>query len=560
MADNTPKKSPETAAARIDDEGASPQSGGVAGIIRDMPTGRKVAMLGLAALAVASLVAVFLWLNQPDYQTLFSGLSQQDAAQVVAQLKDMKLDYKLESGGTTILVPEENVYEARLALASAGLPRGAAGVGFEVFNEVQMGATDFVQRINYQRALQGELARTISSFGEVEDARVHIVLPRESLFVEDEKKPSAAVVVRLARGRGLGAGQIAGIVHLVAGSVPDLTDDGVTIVDTNGNLLYRKDIDNADFPAALTASQLDYQKNLERGFVAKVQSMLEEVLGPGRAVVRVNADIDFTRTSTTQDLFDPDQVAVRSETRASDKSINSGNMPIGSPDQRFTLAEANANPNEGSAQSKTDTENETTNYEISRTQKQVQKAIGGLQRLTVAVMIDGPYKDAAGADGAATRAFAPRSAEEMQQLTELVRRAVGYDAQRGDQVTLANIPFQLPVGTDDMGVMTWEDYLKQWGKPALNIILALLFFLLVIRPALKMASRYVNARNELAAATRRVGPGEELPGGGMDEQAAALAESAMSRKIGVRDQILLVAQQDPERATAALRGWIHETE
>lgn len=554
----TPEQTTDIAPAEASGKGAkNAAKGGIGNIIGEMPASRRILVLSMAALAAAGLIAAFLWINQPTYQTLYSGLTQKDAAQVVTHLQDQKIPYELAADGTTIKVPEENLYEARLSLASAGLPRGSSGVGFEVFNEVQMGTTDFVQRINFQRALQGELARTISSFSEVEDARVHIVLPRESLFVEEEKKPSAAVVVRLVRGKALTPNQIAGVVNLVASSVPDLTDDRVTIVDTRGNLIYRKEADTAGFPAALTASQLDYQKNIERGLSAKVQSMLEQVLGPGRAVVRVNADIDFTRTSTTQDLFDPDQVVVRSETRGSDKSTNSmNNMPIGSPDQRYTLAEANANPEEALGQQKTDTENETTNYEISRTQKQILKAIGGLERLTVAVMVDGPYKETASPEGQLSREFTPRSAEEMQQLTQLVRQAVGFDQNRGDQVTLANIPFQLPTDLGDFGEKTWEDYVKQWSTPALNIVLALLFFLLVIRPALKIASSYVSAKGELAAATRRVGPAEELAAG--DEAPAALAEAAMARKVSVRDQILLAAQQDPERATAALRGWIHE--
>ncbi len=563
MADTDVQKAPEQTTEIAPAEGAAPRKrgkgapkGGIGNIIGEMPASRRIMVLAMAALAAAGLIAAFLWINQPTYQTLYSGLTQKDASQVVTHLQDQKIPYELAGDGTTIKVPEENLYEARLSLASVGLPRGSAGVGFEVFNEIQMGTTDFVQRINFQRALQGELARTISSFTEIEDARVHIVLPRESLFVEEEKKPSAAVVVRLVRGKALTPNQIAGIVNLVSSSVPDLTDDRVTIVDTRGNLIYRKETDKDGFPAALTASQLDYQKNIERGLSAKVQSMLEQVLGPGRAVVRVNADIDFTRTATTQDLYDPDQVVVRSETRASDKSTNSmNNMPMGSPDQRYTLAEANANPEEAQGQSKNNTENETTNYEISRTQKQIVQAIGGLDRITVAVMVDGPYKETADPEGKVTREFAPRSAEEMQQLTQLVRQAVGFDDKRGDQVTLANIPFHLPSDLGDFAAKTWEDYVKEWSRPALNIVLALLFFLLVVRPALKIASNYVSAKGELAAATRRVGPAEELTG---EEAPAALAEAAMARKVSVRDQILLAAQQDPERATAALRGWIHE--
>ena len=362
--------------------------------VGDMPMGRRLIFMAGGALVVGGFIALLLWINQPEYQTLYAGMAQRDASQVVSKLKDLKVPYRLEGDGGTIKVPQENLYEARLALAGEGLPRGQ-GIGFEVFNKVEMGTTDFVQKINYQRALQGELARTIASFGEVEEARVHIVMPRDSLFVEEEKKPSAGVVVRLSAGKALSPSQIAGIVHLVASSVPDLTDERVTVVDTKGNLIYRKQADSSEFAAGLTAGQMDYQRNFEKTLRAKVQSMLEEVLGPGRAVVRVAADLDFTRTSITQDLFDPEQVVVRSETRNSDTSKNSAAGPEGSPDQRYNLAQQNATPGQKPQQqgSENSREGETTNFEISRTKKQITQAMGGLKRLTVAVVVDGPYQE-----------------------------------------------------------------------------------------------------------------------------------------------------------------------
>lgn len=525
----------------------------------EMPMGRRLAFMAAAAAILAGFAALMLWVNQPSYQNLYTGLSQKDASQVVDKLKELKIPFRLEANGTGILVPQEHVYETRLALAGSGLPRGA-GIGFEVFNEVKMGTTEFVQKINYQRALQGELARTIASFPEVDEARVHIVMPRESLFIEDEKKPSAAVVLRMSTGRALSKGQIKGVVYLVSSSVPGLVDNQVTVVDSSGNLLYRRDADSSDFAAGLTASQLEYQNTYERGIKSKVQSMLEEVLGRGRAVVRVSADIDFTRTSTVQDLFDPDQVVVRSETRSSDKSKNAGPGPMGSPDQRFSLAQRNASPglSGNEAGSSNDQENETTNFEISRTKKQSSKAIAGLQRLSVAVMVDGPYKVTTNPEGATTRAFTPRSAEQMRQLTELIRHAVGYDSKRGDKVTLANVPFALPADLGEVGARGWQDYLSEYGKPALNLILAILFFLMVVRPLMKFMAARAGA-SQAPAGARAVGPGAELPPGAAPA-APDMLEGALAtpRKIGTRDTILALAQQDPERTMAVLRSWIHD--
>lgn len=543
-----------------------------------MPMGRKLMGMAAAALLLGGLVAVFLWVNQPEYQVLYSGMSQRDASAVVAKLKELKVPYKLGGDGTVIKVPQENVYETRLTMASMGLPRGG-GIGYEVFNEVKMGTTEFVQKVNYQRALEGELARTIANFSEVSEARVHIVMPRDSLFVEDEKKPTAAVVLRLVAGRALTQNQIQGVVHLVASSVPDLSDQGVTVVDNQGNLLYRPQEDDSGFPGAMTASQLEYQRKVEGSLKHKVQSMLEQVVGMGKAVVRVAADIDFTRTNEVQDLFNPDQVAVRSETRSTESDKNAGAMPVGSPDQRFTLAARNAAAGLGGQQGSNNSnrENETTNFEISRTKRQTAKAIAGLQRLSVAVVVDGPYSEKPPAkEGAApVRAFTPRTAEQMRQLTELVRRAVGYNEQRGDVVTVANVPFALPAAVGAVGVKGWQDYLHEYGRPVLNVILAILFFIFVVRPLVRYLMTRTRATGQMvpvgagagvgagpapAGPARRVGPGEELPPGEEMEMEPEMLESLMGgpRKTTTRDVILALSQQDPEKTTAVLRSWIHE--
>lgn len=531
----------------------------IRGALGQMPMGRRLAIAGVAALVVGAFAALMLWINQPDYQVLYSGLNQRDAASVVAKLKELKVPYEIEGGGGVIKVSRDKLYDTRLALAEAGLPRGG-GVGFEVFNEVKIGSTDFMQKINYQRALQGELSRTIASFNEVDEARVHVVMPRDSLFVEEEKKATASVVLRMAGGRKLSKRQIQGIVYLVASAVPDLTAEGVTVVDSQGNLLYRKQDDSSGFPGAQTASQLEYQRSLEAGLKSKAQSMLEQVLGAGRAVVRVSADIDFTQTSSSEQIFNPDQVAVRSETRSSDKSRNGAGQPVGSPDQRFNLATRNATPQgQGGGETSADRENETTNFEISNTRRQTVKTIGGLRRISVAVLVDGPYKKTTAADGAVTSTFAPRSEEQMRQLGDIVRRAVGYNEKRGDEISLVNVPFALPADVGVAAEKGWQDYLSDYGKPALNVLLVVLFFLMVVRPLMRqITTRMRPAPQEMPAAAgpaRPVGPGEELPG---EEEAMPELEAMAPRKMGTRDMIVALAQQDPERTTSVLRAWIHE--
>jgi flagellar M-ring protein FliF len=373
------------------------------------------------------------------------------------------------------------------------------------------------------------------------------------------------VVVSLAAGKSLSQSQISGIVHLVASAVPDLTDDRITLVDTKGNLIYRKQADTPDFAAGLTAGQTDHQRNYEKTLKSKVQSMLEDVLGQGRAVVRVAADLDFTKTTTTQDLFDPDQVAVRSEVKNTENAKGAGPGPTGSPDQRFALAQRNAGGGQEESQGSESTrETSTTNFEISRTQKQITQAGGNLKRLTVAVVVDGPYKDETPAGGQPTRSFTPRSAEEMRQITDLVRRAVGYNEQRGDEVTVANVPFALAAEPGMITAKGWQDYLKEYGKPLLNLLVALLFILMVVRPVLKILStRFAPAAaggvgglpGGVRGEARRAMSGEELPPG--ESADMGLLEEA-PRKATTRDQVLAVASQDPERATAILRAWIRE--
>ncbi len=529
---------------------------------KDMPLGRRLAMLAVAALLVAGIWAGALWFARDNYQVLYSGLNQQDAAQVVNKLKDLKVPYTLENNGSIIKVPEQSVYETRLSMASEGLPKGH-GVGFEVFNKVEMGTTDFVQKINYQRALQGEIARTISGFEEVIDAKVHIVMPRDSLFVEEEKKPSAGVVVNLAAGRTLSRSQIAGIVHLVASSVPDLTDDHITIVDSRGNLLYRKAVDSPDFAAGLSGTQLEYQKEFERTLKYKIESMLEDVLGHGRAVVRVAADIDFTRTSTVQTLVDPDQVAVISENSQTETSKNMGLGPQGSPDQRFTLAQRNANPNTDQGAGEHNLENTVTNFEPSRTSRNITQAIGGLKRLNVAVVVDGPYLDEANEEGRLVRTFQPRNEQDMQSLTNLVRRAMGYNQDRGDELTLANVPFAASLEASLPQPPGVKDYLFDYGKPALIAALVLIALLLVLRPLLKfLNSRQAQAPGQKSAGVlRTVGPGEALPPGGVVQELESdlmLEEDEPPQRLTLREQILLLVQQNPERAVTILRSWIRE--
>ncbi len=265
--------------------------------------GRNV-LIGVVLLcSLGGFGGLIYWNSQPEYQVLFSNLSQEDAGEMVAKLKEKKVPFQLSAEGSSILVTKEQVYDTRLSLAAEGLPKGG-GVGFEVFDRTNLGATDFVQKLNYQRALQGELSRTIRQIKEIEHARVHIVTPKESLFVEDQKRPTASVLIKTRSGMRLEASQVEGIVHLVASAVEGLDSGNITVVDTSGKILFKRN--DATSIGQMTTNQLEYQRNIEEGLKKKVQGMLEEVLGLNKAIARVSADIDFQQIDITEETFDPE--------------------------------------------------------------------------------------------------------------------------------------------------------------------------------------------------------------------------------------------------------------
>ena len=278
-----------------------------------LPPGKRIAVASIAIGTLLGIVLLVVWSNQIEYQPLYYNMNQEDAGLVVEELKAQKIPYRLTGDGKTVMVPAGRVYDLRLDLASRGMPSGG-GVGFEIFDRADLGTTEFVQKLNYQRALQGELSRTINQFAEVEQSRVHITLPEKTLFLEDEQKPTASVVVNLRRKGALREKQVQGIIHLVAGSVEGLQPENITIVDMDGNVLSAGMSGESNF-AGLTSSQQEFQNEFESGLEKRVQTMLERVVGKGKAIVRVTASLDFKQEEKTEEIFDPDSAVIRSEQR-----------------------------------------------------------------------------------------------------------------------------------------------------------------------------------------------------------------------------------------------------
>ncbi len=503
---------------------------------------QRLVSAAVLLIAVAGFLALFILTNQANYHILYSDLNPEDAADVVNWLKNEKIPYKITNAGGTIKVPEDMVYDTRLALASSGLPKGGS-IGFEIFDKTGLGVTDFVQHINYQRALQGELERTIERFPQVKTARVHLAQPKDSLFTTDRREPTASVVLTLKRGEELGRSQVQGIVHLVASAVPRLQKDNVTVVGTDGQILFEGHAPKDDL-SSLTSAQLVYQRRLENYYKHKIQSMLEDALGPNRAIARVSAEIDFDRVNISEDRYDPDMVAVRSEQKV--KEIQAGQDSGGIPGVKGGLA-SKLQGNLGQSESGllTQKEQNTTNYEITRTKRQISGAIGKLKRLSVAVLVDGDYKTV---EGKST--YSPRSSEEMAKLEQIVKAAMGFSEERGDDISLVNVPFTAQkAGPSTLGKAV--DVGTRLLKPVANLILALLFIFLVIKPLLK---RYVFVPSEEGAARLPGGAGEL----GEGELPAPEPMPVLEPVPNPQEKLQSLANQYPERAAALIKIWLRE--
>ncbi len=428
--------------------------------VRAQPPARRIV---LATTGVGSLVVVLglaWWVQRPLYRPLFTNLAEQDASAIVEALRAEKVPFRLEDGGRAVLVPAEQLYELRLALASRGLPEGGS-VGFELFDRQTRGQTDFLQRLNYQRALQGELARTISRLGGVESARVHLALPERSVSVGEGRRPSASVVVKLAPGRALSAAQIDGIVHLVAASVEGLAADGVTVVGEGGRLLTTDRRGGETLGASNGA--LEMQASIERQLAERVESMLAAVVGREKAIARVAATLDLARVERTEETYDPERTALRT--------------------QRTTREQ--------------ERRDESQSYEVSKVVSHTVAPAGVVKQLSVAVLIDGTYTGAG-----AARKFTPRPAEELARLKELVKNAVGFSEARGDRIEITSVPFQSEPAAAGEGVLaaldTWLPALLM-RLLAVGLVAAGLFY--VVRPlVLGLAARASEGRAALPQA------------------------------------------------------------
>ncbi|WP_018078492.1 flagellar basal-body MS-ring/collar protein FliF [Thiobacillus denitrificans] len=467
--------------------------------------GRKIMlMLGVAAV-VAVMGAIWMWGQQPDYRVLFSNFSDRDGGAIVAELEKMNIPYKYAEGGGAVLVPAERVHDARLKLASQGLPKGG-NVGFELMENQRLGSSQFIEQINFQRAMEGELARSIESVSAVQAARVHLAMPKDSIFVSEQKQPTASVLLNLHPGRALDPQQVSAIVHLVASSVPGLPTKNVTVVDQNGSLL--SDTSKAASLNGMDPSQTKYVQELQQNVARRIESIITPIVGPGNVRAEATADVDFSRSEQAVESYKPNQtpdaMAIRSQQTS--ESLNGTANPAGVPgaltNQPPAPATAPINaPGQkpaapamaAAAAPATNTRKDATvNYEVDKTIQYVQQGGGGLKRLSVAVVVN--YKKTTDKSGKSV--MQPLSEPEKTQITDLVKEAMGYNQERGDTLNVVNSPFASAEQEALPKLPFWKqpeyvEYIgiaKTAGKYLLIAVALLVLYLKAAKPLLRKLS------------------------------------------------------------------------
>ena len=540
-----------------------------------LPAQRKLMLGGGIAAIVAIFVAMMLWGRTGDYRVLYTNLSDKDGGAILAQLQQMQVPYKHADGGAAILVPSDKVHDVRLKLASAGLPKGSV-VGFELMESQKFGTTQFQERLNFQRGLEGELTRSIQAISSVQSARVHLALPNQNGFFREQQKASASVVLTLYTGRSLDRGQIAGIVHLVSSSVPEMSPKAVSIVDQTGALLSgpQEGVEHA----GLDAQQLQYVRQIETNYAQRIRDILEPVVGKENLRAQVTAELDFSQTESTAEEYKPNQgpeamATVRSQQtseQSGSTSATAAGVPGATTNQPPVPATAPINGApaplqaaqvNGSAQTNGRRE-AVTNYEVDKTVRVTRSATGNIKRLNAAVVLN--HRTLTDAKGKTTTQPIPD--EELEKLTALVREAIGVDDRRGDSIKVVNTPFQV-VKDEPVNTPMWQqpetvDLIRTLAVPGALTLAALIVVFGAIRPAIKAARPVPVDEVEQGKLSAVVDDAQELPalpGSGMvlgpdGQPLAALEAPGADRRL---ESARALARGNPQAMANVVRGWMN---
>ena len=535
-------------------------SGSLLGSLPRMSPRQILAVMVGSATLIAVAVGAWIWTQSPDYRVLYSGLSDRDGGAVISALNQMNVPYRFAEGGGALLVPADKVHDARLRLASQGLPKGSV-VGFELVDNQKFGATQFQEQINYQRGLEGELARSIQSLSAVSAARVHLAIPKPSVFLREQQGPSASVLVSLHAGRQLDRSQVTGIINLVASSVPELAPTSVSVLDQSGNLLSRNGA-GADH-GGLDPSQLSYIKQIETETIRRITDILEPIVGVGNSRVQVTADVDFQRVESVAETFKPNQdpkvAAVRTQQLSSSQSSGSAagaqgipgalsnQPPAGgtvAPDGKTPAAAAGTGTAGGTGSLRKD---ENIAYEVDKTIQHTRANAGGIKRLTAAIVVN--HRRQVDKDGKATTA--PLSEKDMGEINALVREAMGYSKERGDSINIVNTAFNEPekVAVAETPFYRQPDNIqmaKDAGKYLLFALLIGYLYFGVLKPMLNKAIESVPAPEPVPA----------LPG--VDE--AALLGGPQPGQGDALQAARRLAREDPKIVANVVKSWVTKDE
>jgi len=522
-------------------------------------------LLGIAA-AVAIGIAIVMWSRAPNYALLYANLDEKDAAQVVQALQSSNIDYQLGNGGTSIFVNSNETSNVRLKLAAQGLPRGGTTAG-DAGSDAQnpFGMSELAERARYQQLLENDLSSTISNLQSVKSARVHLALPKSSAFIRDRSQASASVMVALYPGRQLDASQVGAIVHLVAASVPELDPQRVQVVDQSGQLLTSSD-PNSD--TAIGDARFRLVRQIETAYASRLEELLTPLVGAGRVRAQVFAQMDFTETEKTSENFDPQKTTVRSEQSASERRVDGGaaagvpgalsNQPPNTPAQPTA---ANPKPGDATASTqKTDggeiSQSATRNYEVDRTISHTREPVGTVSRLTVAVALDNKTS----LDEKGKPVSTPFTKEEIDQMTALVRNAVGFDEKRGDNVSVVNAAFQTSPELEPVNVPLWQQpTVREIVKQGIGALLALGLILIVLRPLFRNLVGPSRAQTlALAGAngtTVILEPASDTLTLGGTRSAPGTAPLGFEQKVELAKR---VASQDPKQVAQVVKTWVGE--
>ncbi len=506
---------------------------------------RQKIQLAAAVLAIVGLLwGVSAYATRVRYGVLFSNVRAEEAGPVLAALKERQVPFRVTAGGSVIEVPLTRVNQLRLELAGDGVLPGS-GVGFEIFDKPAFGLSDFVQNVNYRRALERELGRTITSLDSVESARVHLALPPESVFADERRDPSASVVVKLRSGGQVSSQQMRAITHMVASGVEGLDPARVSVIDSHGMLLSGED----EGGHAVSASQVEARQAMERQIESRLVSILEPLVGKNRVRARATVALNMKRVSRVEETFDPNVAVVRSEQKTKSEQLAGGGG--GTPGTSANLPDGNPAAAAGTG-SREKSQSAVTNFELNKTVATIEEPVGSLLRQSVAVVVDHASVESTGEDGQPASTEQPRTDEDMQKITEIVRAAIGYDEARGDTLIVQNVPFdqtarevaELPSGTD-----IWYTLLTIARVASLPLAV-LLIVLLVVRPGIR--------------ALRSLQPDQGQLGGGpvtVGELQAQLAQGALpaaGETSSFRSKLIEAAREDPKTAALIVRDWMSD--